>query len=162
MRPGQKVEIQLMDEIGAPVALANVIPEIRLFHADRFRPRYAFDGWPTDSMGRAIVSFEDLEEERVILGLADLMDFNTRLTECDPMIEIAIPSGNDFQERRALMLGRRSRWRPAWLTEWPANWKIVSSIPRRLMLLEQVTHVDISVVLAKGEAGSAEVDSGST
>lgn len=31
MKPGQAVEIQLVDERGKPVRLRNVVPEIRLF-----------------------------------------------------------------------------------------------------------------------------------
>lgn len=147
MQPNQRIEIQLVDEHGSPVRLANVLPEIDLFYRGRLeKPRYRFELWATDADGRCAIRFEDLEMMRKLLGAGDLMDFNTPLTECDPVVEIRIPLGSEFEARRRLPW-RESWWRPAWLTEWPANGCLAPIEPKRVELHDIVTRVEIAVSL---------------
>ena len=147
MKPGQAVEIQLVDERGKPVRLRNVVPEIRLFTPAGGPPRYSFDGWPTDESGCSVNTFADLEEERAMLGLGDLMDYNTPLTDCAQEVEVAIPPGADFENRKARLSQRLSRWRPAWLSDWPANGCLAPVQPRRVTLDGAVTRLEIPVSL---------------
>jgi hypothetical protein len=146
MQPGQKIEIQLVDELGNPVKIAGVIPFVRLFcRGYGERPRYTLQAWPTNTEGRSEVSFSDLEEERLVLGISDLMDFNTLITDCERTVEIWIPSESDFEERRRHLLERVSRWRPAWLTTWPTNGRLVPVQPKRVTLEGRVTSIPIAV-----------------
>lgn len=155
MRPGQKIQIQLIDDSGRPVPIANVLPEVRLFYRGRTeRHRYAFKTWATDSEGRCEIRYEDLEDLRHLLGSADLMDFNTPLTECGPLVEVRIPSEDEFQEMKRGPW-RRSWWRPAWLTDWPANGQLEPVEPRRVKLEGRVTRVEIPVRLRARQPGSA-------
>lgn len=149
MNPGQIIDIQLVDHSGVPVRLGNVLPKVRLFYKGRTDgpPFYTFEVWPTDSDGRCQIRYDDLEDVRRLLGSADLMDFNTPLTECDPTVEIWIPPESDFVRRREIILKRVSWWRPAWLIEWPANGRLEPVEPKRIRLENHVTRVEIPVIL---------------
>ena len=148
MQPGQKIEIQLVDKSGNPVRIAGVIPYIRLFHRGYGeRPRYTFQGWPTNAAGRSEVTFNDLDEDRIMLSFSNLMDFNTPLAECDPTVEIWIPPESHFEEARRRILEWPSRSRPAWLTAWPTNGKLGPVAPSKVTLRGRTTLVEITVDL---------------
>jgi hypothetical protein len=147
MQPHQRIDIQLVNSTGDPVRLAKVLPEIRFFYKGKLgRPRYRFDVWSTDGDGHCVISFEDLDMKRRLLGNGDLMDFNTPLTECDPMVEIWIPPESEFELRKQHMW-RESWWRPAWLTDWPANGLLEPSDPKRVTLSGRITPVEMIVDL---------------
>lgn len=156
MLRGQEIEIQLVDEAGNPVRLANVVAEIRLFYKEGpGRPLYRFDTWPTDAEGRSVTSFLDLEEQRTVLAFGALMDFNVPLTDCDPLVEVLVQPESEFTRRRAALLGMRSLWRPAWLIDWPGNGQLDPVQPRRIRLEGRVTRVEIPVRLRTPTGGQA-------
>lgn len=147
MQRGQIIEIQLVDRSGTQVRMANVLPEIRVFYRGRTeRPLYSFEVWSTDTGGRCEIRFEDLEVQRMLLGSGDLMDFNTPLTDCDPVVEVRIAPESEFEARKRRPW-RTSWWRPAWLTDWPANGQLEPVEPKRVTLSGRVTRVDMVVKL---------------
>ncbi len=145
MHPGQSIQIQLVDDAGAPAPLGNVLPEVRFFCGGQTkRHRYAFKTWSTDPGGRCEIRYEELEDMRRLLASADLMDFNTPLEECDALVEVRIPPEEELLELKRRPW-RRSWWRPAWLSEWPANGQLGPVEPRRVTAGGRVTRVEIPV-----------------
>lgn len=147
------IEIQLVDPSGAPVRLANVLPEVGVFYKGHTeRPRYRFHVWSTDPDGRCEIRFSDLEMQRKLLGDADLMDFNTPLTECDPLVEVRIPPESEFEARKRHPW-RKSWWRPAWLTNWSSNGQLEPVEPRTVRLEGRITRVELPVRLRASAEG---------
>lgn len=145
MQPGQKVEIQLVDDAGRSVRLANVLPVITLYTGGH--RRYVFDLRPTSAEGRTAVDFIELDTQRKEEGLHSLMDYNTPLTACDREVEISVPTESALRDRQRGMEQWNSRLRPAWVLEWPINRCLAPVRPRRVMLQEPVTYANLVVDL---------------
>lgn len=91
----QTIVLQLVDESNKPLALPNVIMVINFFTGGRHRYGFFLD--PTDGQGRLRISYEDVETERRDNAKESLMDYNTPLTECDPQIQITIPTDEELK-----------------------------------------------------------------
>jgi hypothetical protein len=99
MKPGSAVEIQTTDANGVPVGLANVSIDVVLFCGGV--ERYRFDAGVTDANGRLTTSYQQLEDSRTANQSFALMDYNTRLDECDNTVAIVVPSVEELCKRLA-------------------------------------------------------------
>ena len=118
MRPGQSIRIRLKDREGNVVALKSVLIHIEFFMHGSYR--YGFAAGRTDHEGRLVVSYGDLEEQRRRYSLTNLMDYNTRLEDCDPTVNLSILSEEELCSRRqkaAQAYGKD----PEWAKTWPSN-----------------------------------------
>lgn len=88
MRHGQSIEIQLVDSYGKPLLLSNVIVALRFFTKGNYR--YAFNIGRTNDIGRITVSYNDIEKQRSRNAEEYLMDYNTKLEDCDSTIRVVI------------------------------------------------------------------------
>ncbi len=145
MQPGQKIEVQLVDAAGRRVRLGNVLANITLYAGGHLC--YAFDFRPTASGGNADVDFIELDTQRKENGLYSLMDYNTPLTACDPVVEISVPGEAQLRKRQQGIEEWNSRTIPAWLLKWPVNGCLAPVQPKRVTLEGSLTHVDIVVSL---------------
>ena len=145
MQPGQAIEIQLVDESGRKVRLGNVLPRITFFGGG-YR-HYRFDLRPTESDGRIIVPYNELETRRHEKGLLSLMDYNAPLTGLDSDVEISISTESYLRERVQGMEEWNHWSRPAWVLKWPVNGCLAPVEPQRVTLEGPLTHVDMVVSL---------------
>ena len=145
MRPGQKIEIQLVDEVGRRVRLRNILVTLTLFMGGHLR--YTFDLKPTSADGRTTIDFEELNTRRLQSGLICLMDYNTPLTDCDSKVEISVLSEAGLQQRLQAINQWDSWSRPSWTLKWPANGCLGPVPPEQVTLQETLTRVDLAVSL---------------
>ena len=105
--------------------------------------RYRFGIGRTNSAGQLTVSYHDVEMIRTQNAQFDLMDYNTRLEECDAAIEITIDSGDQLRERyeNVRRVYRRS---PDWAENWPAN-ASVQPYQKRVAVAGPLTEVKIQI-----------------
>jgi uncharacterized protein YccT (UPF0319 family) len=96
MNPNQTIEIQLADDDGNPVTIRNVFIEIRYFMGGHFR--YAFDVGRTNENGSLRLTYATIDTVRRANAEANLMDYNTSLDDCDPRVQIVIPSEQKLKE----------------------------------------------------------------
>jgi len=143
MLRNQRIEIQLVDGQGSSIRLANVLPTITFF--DKGHRFYVFDLRPTDSDGRTVVDFDEIDTRRSEAALTSLMDYNTLLTALDPTVQISIPSDADLQQRLVAMSEWNHWTRPAWILKWPLNACLPPVEPERIELHGPVTRVEIVV-----------------
>lgn len=145
MQPGQRIEIQLVDNAGRPIRLGNVLMSITLYTG--VHRRYVFDLRPTRQDGSTAVRFDELDTLRKENGLYSLMDYNTPLTACDPEVEISVPSETELRRREEGIWQWSPRTVPAWLLKWPVNGCLAPVQPERVTMKGTVTHVDIVAIL---------------
>ena len=119
MNPDQKVFIQLVNEKGEPFALENVLVDIDLFTVSNFRYRFII------GRGQLNFTYSDVEKLRLDNAHYFLMDYDTRLEECDPAIRISVPSDHELKARNENAI-RPFHKSPEWTARWPSNGKIVS------------------------------------
>jgi hypothetical protein len=148
MKPGQIVEIQLEDASGAPLRLGNVFLEIRFFTRGNYR--YGFNIGRTDSCGTLRVSYSDVETLRAENAKQSLMDYNTPLIDCDPVIEIRVPTEEELRSRLE-SVQKSYGTVPAWAQHWPSNGEVEAQ-PRKIELEDSITQVAISSTLHAAKA----------
>src|ERR1700722_19706698 len=98
MRPGESLHIQLSDEDGNPLPIANVYVVIHLFTRGNYR--YGFEAGRTDADGRIVVTYDSLEAERRENGRMFIMDYNTPLEDCDSVSTLLVYPEQELRERR--------------------------------------------------------------
>ena len=96
MKPNQTVEIRLVDSGGRSLHIPNVFLDLHFFCGGRYR--YAFRVGGTNETGSLRVSYQDVELLRLEQAQMFLMDFNTKLEDCDPRVGIHLPSGADLEK----------------------------------------------------------------
>jgi hypothetical protein len=139
MKPGQLIDIQFVNNDGEPVAAANILIDLEFSTKGNFR--YRFGVGRTDESGRLTVSYADVEAIRKKNAEFDLMDYNTKLEQCDPQVAIVIDSEEELRERFNNAL-RSYKEPPLWAKNWPSN----SSVRNQKKLVELVgptTHAEI-------------------
>ena len=145
MQPNQKIEIQLVDEQGRNVRLANVLPTITFF--DKGHRYYVFDLRPTGPDGRTVADFSELDTRRSEAALTSLMDYNVPLTALDGTVQVSVSSESELRQQLVAMEKWNHWTRPAWVLRWPANGCLAPVQPKRVELNGPVTHVEITVSL---------------
>jgi hypothetical protein len=143
MKSGQIIQVQLEDLTGAPLHVENVFLEIRLFTRGNYR--YGFNIGRTDGCGKLCVSYSDVEIIRAEHAKQSLMDYNTSLIDCDPTIEIRVPTEEELRSR-VETVRKTYGTAPAWAQHWPSNGGIEAQ-PRRIELGDSITLVAIPSML---------------
>jgi hypothetical protein len=139
MKSGQSIELQLVDENCQPLQLGNVMIDIHLFLGGDLR--YRFIAGRTTKEGKLSISYEDLDHTRKDMGEMYLMDFNSPLDDCDPLVRVLIYSERELIERRDKAMNAHHKT-PAWAEVWPSNSKLRAE-PVSIEILGQVTHVQM-------------------
>jgi len=139
MQTDQSIDIQLVDGSGRPAAIGNVMIDLAFYTKGNFR--YRFGVGRTDGSGRLAVAYAGVETIRKENAEFDLMDYNTKLEECDPRVEIVIDSEEELRERYRKVL-RSYASPPAWAKDWPSN-ASVRAQKRSVELAGPVTRVEI-------------------
>ncbi len=145
MNPDQSIEIQLVNGDGKPLAVANVLMNIYFFTRGNFR--YAFELGFTDSNGHLGASHADIERTRKKNSEFWVMDYNTKLEDCDPQIKIFIPSEQYLREanKNAIAAFREP---PPWAKTWPANVRLKMQNEEMYVELKgPMTHVEVPAQL---------------
>jgi hypothetical protein len=141
MTPNQSIEIQLVNGNGNPLAVANVLMNIYFFTKGNFR--YSFGLGFTDENGRLHASYADIERSRRKNAEFWIMDYNTKLDDCDPQVKIFVPSEQYLREANERAL-RAFGEPPQWAKSWPANAHLkVNDEETYVELKESTTHVEI-------------------
>ncbi len=145
MKPNQSLEIQLADSVGRPVNVANVVVEIRFF--TRGTQRYSFALGRTDEGGHLSAPYSEIERIRRDNAEDSLMDYNTKLEDCDSDVKLVIPSQPQLVEQydRAL---RNYGQPPGWANVWPSNVKITAE-EKSVRLINSVTEAQVPVSWSK-------------
>ena len=90
MRPGSLLQIQLNDSDNLPLAIAKVFVDVAF--QKEGRERYRFEAGETDSSGQISASYEHFEKIRRDNQSFAIMDYNTMLEDCDPVITVNVPT----------------------------------------------------------------------
>jgi hypothetical protein len=121
MNPGQTINIQLTTGDHKPLPIHDVLVLINLFTGGRYR--YGFIAGRTDKEGRLNVTYDDIEKLRRANAQEFLMDYNTKLEDCDPLAQIVVPSEEDLLARKEKVFENLGS-DPDWAATWPANAKV--------------------------------------
>lgn len=97
MKPGTKLRIQMADPSHRPLPLGGVILDLRFFV--RGTERYRFDAGETNAEGSLVVKYDDMDAIRKENQKFALMDYNTKIDECDDSIVICAPSESELEAR---------------------------------------------------------------
>lgn len=97
MRRGSLLQIQLNDPDNMPLAIAKVLIDVAF--QKEGRERYRFEAGETDSGGQISASYDHFEKIRRDNQSFALMDYNTTLEECDPVIIVSVPSSAELSRR---------------------------------------------------------------
>lgn len=141
MKLHQSIEIQLVKANGEPAAVPNVMIELSFFTKGNFRYRLGIGR--TDDSGRLSVSYAEVETVRQKNAEFDLMDYNTKLEDCDPRVEIIVDSEDELRERYKNVL-RSYAEPPPWAEHWPSN-ASVRGQKKPVELTGQTTRVEIPI-----------------
>ncbi len=130
-----------MNGDGKPLAVAEVLMNIYFFTKGNFR--YAFGLGLTDANGHLRASYSDIEESRKKNSEFWVMDYNTKLDDCDPQVKIFIPSEEYLREANKKALDTFREPSP-WAKTWPANARVkVQKEETCVELKGPTTHVEI-------------------
>ena len=137
MKPDQVIYIQLVDGKGQPLQLSCVLVDIHL--SAKGTHRYTFNAGRTDEMGTLRVSYLDIEKLRTDNAKFFLMDYNTKLEECDSIVRITIPTDRQLRvaSENATKVFNKS---PEWASVWPSNAQIESA-PQEVQLIGPTTEL---------------------
>lgn len=97
MKPTTRIDVQLVDLSGNSLSIADVSVGIVLYCHGNYR--YHFSTGVTDHHGRIAISYAALESERRKNGLLFLMDYNTRLDDCDDEVRFVVPTLDELKAR---------------------------------------------------------------
>ncbi|MBS0457274.1 MAG: hypothetical protein JSS44_08105 [Proteobacteria bacterium] len=100
------IQIQLADAALRPLCVANVSIDAVLYLKGKMR--YRFDAGRTNAQGCLAVTFDDIERLRLKNQEYSLMDYNTRLDECNDQISFVVPTLKELEQRRAAI----QKWFP--------------------------------------------------
>ncbi len=124
MMPEQSIDIQLVDGRGRPATVKDVLAEIHLFMSGDYR--YGFKVGRTNDAGQLTISGKEIEKLRRDCAKENLMDYNTPLEECDPVVKILIPSEKELRTQCENVKRLHDR-PPEWAIRWPANGRVTAS-----------------------------------
>jgi hypothetical protein len=144
MKSDQRIVIQLVDQDENPRALANIKIDIRFYLSGK--PRYTFTLGVTDQGGQLTSSYDDIEQTRRKNGEFNLMDYNTRLDQCDSRITVVLPSESQLREQQSNSL-RFYKISPEWTKDWPKNGQ-VDRVEKSVELTERNTKITLPATKA--------------
>lgn len=89
--------VSIVDSTGRSVPIADVIVDAVFFAGDQ--QRYQFSAGSTDANGQLKAGFDHFERERMQNSLQSIMDYNTKLEDCDSRIRLHAPSLDELKSR---------------------------------------------------------------
>jgi hypothetical protein len=119
--------------------MGNIMVEIEFFTNGNYR--YGFGIGRTDRNGRLVASYDDLENHRLLLSGKYLMDYNTKLEDCDPIANVIVPSEEELRSRQQKVLRFYGR-QPDWAKVWPSNDRVTAE-SRTVKLTDETASVAI-------------------
>lgn len=99
MKSGTVLDVQLVDAQGKPLTMPDVSIDVVFYSGGK--ERYRFDAGATDAQGRISTSYDTLERARKENQAFALMDYNTKLEDCDDQLELTVPTLDQLRERLA-------------------------------------------------------------
>ena len=118
MQSRQHLTIQFVGKNGEQLAVSNVLVQLEFFVSGN--SRYIFKVGRTDVHGTLRVSYDEVESLRATAQKQFLMDYNSKLEDCDPTIRIIIPTEQDLLKQYQKVEHAFQR-QPEWATPWPSN-----------------------------------------
>jgi len=106
MNPGNVLEIQLKASDHEPQLISNVSIDVVFFCGGR--ERYRFDAGTTDAEGCITGSYDLFEAIRKENQSVALMDYNTKLEDCDSVVVVRAPTLEELGQR----LDALKKWFP--------------------------------------------------
>lgn len=97
MNRGEGLNICLVDAAGQAAPVANVIVDATFFVGGALR--YQFYAGRSDSRGRIEAGFDYFDCERRLNTAENLMDYNTRIEDCDSKVRLHVPSLDELKQR---------------------------------------------------------------
>jgi len=140
MKQGQEIHIQVSTKEGQPLLIGNILVLIHFFTGGNYR--YGFEAGRTDDAGHLTISYDDVEKRRRSSAQEFLMDYNTKLEECDPIVQIIVPSEQELLSRKQRVVENFGRI-PDWAATWPSNAEIKPQ-EKTVELVGQAVKVQIS------------------
>lgn len=123
--------------------IGNVLVSLHFFTKGNYR--YGFQIGRTDDAGRISVSYDDVESLRRKDAQDNLMDYNTKLEDCDPSVAVVIPSQEELRQQYDNAM-RFYKAPPEWATAWPENARLRAQ-ERLFDMSASVTTIKIPVQL---------------
>lgn len=110
MRPGQSIQIRVMDRSTQDAPVPGLLLAITFMLSGR--ARYSFCLPASDSRGNISITYDYCEQERVENSRIFLMDYDTRLEECDSQFRLTLRSASELTLATRLLPQYRIRdWR---------------------------------------------------
>jgi hypothetical protein len=139
MKLGQEIDIQLVKNSGKSLEVGGVLVEINFFVNRVYR--FGFKVGRTNADGSLKISYGDVEAIRRERAAESLMDYNTKLEDCDNSVQIVVPSDEKLREQMKTVI-RIYQAPPFWAEDWPENNR-VREVEKMVDLAEGATQVDI-------------------
>jgi hypothetical protein len=136
---GQTIHVQLSTKEGKPHPIGNILLLIHFFTGGTYR--YGFEAGRTDDTGQLTLSYDDVEKRRRTSAQEFLMDYNTKLEDCDAVVKIIVPSEQELLSRKQKDVENYGRI-PDWAATWPSNARI-NAQEERVELVGQTVVVRI-------------------
>ena len=133
--------VQLVDQSGHPIGIADVLIDITIFI--RNHTRYRFNLGSTDESGQLKFSSEDIERFRLRGQESAVMDYNTSLSECDQRVLLTVPDESERIER----LQALQKW-------FPEETDTINRIERMQSLIRCQ---DVAVDLSQPDGGTVRI-----
>ena len=144
MNPGQSIGVQLVQENGRGLPVSNVMIEFEFFVKGSFR--FALKVGRTNEAGCLSVTYEEIEVLRRDRAEKNVMDYNTKLDDCDPSVRVVVRSEQELLDQRDNVL-RFYRHEPEWAKDWPSNHRI-SARPITVETVEHETRAEVLCAIA--------------
>ena len=149
MHPKQSIIVQLEIAPGDALRLGDVLLDVKFFTRGKFR--YQFKAGRTDASGRLVITYDELERQRLSNAEWFLMDYNTPLIDCDPIVELSMPSEKELK-MAADSVQQNFGTQPDWASRWPSNAQL-DAAPRKVDLSNTVTRVPLLCVFREPDGG---------
>jgi hypothetical protein len=97
MNLGNVFEIQLLDSERRPITMSDVSIDVIFLRGGR--ERYRFDAGKTDAQGHVTAPYDLFESIRKDNQSFAVMDYNTRLEDCDSVVIVRAPTLDELSQR---------------------------------------------------------------
>ena len=105
MDPETEIIVQLVGKDAQPIELAGIEIDVRFYTGGQ--TRYTFILGRTDENGAVRAQLDEIERQLEENQRILLMDYNTPLDDCDPVVGIIAPSVEELVQRE---VARRKWW----------------------------------------------------
>lgn len=143
MKRGDSLVIQLVSRDGEVMRLPLVEVTVRFYLNERFR--YAFTFGPTDNDGRVVVTYDDVEKQRLESLQVQPWDYKTTIDECDRRVTVTARSEAELKKAIEVATHFNHGATPADVKWWAeSNNGRINCEPRDVALGSGVTTTNLS------------------